>query len=119
MSKSRYRWWGYVRHMVRDYQKLIDAKHLTVDDQKDRDAVTKAIDIARQQPKGEELLTLIRDVYWNNGGLRINDAALHLYISEITAKRWHSEFIRLVGKCWGFTVADEEESDEQAQEHSG
>jgi len=116
MSKPRFRWWSYVRHVVRDYKKLSAAEHLTVDDRKDRDAVAKAISIAKQSPKGEEMLALIECVYWGISGRRIEDVALRLYISERTARRRHGEFIQLVAQCLGFSVA--EENDEQKESDS-
>lgn len=111
MSKPRFRWWSYVRHVVRDYKKLSVAEHLTVDDRKDRDAVTTAINIAKQSPKGEEMLALIECVYWGSSGRRIEDAALKLYIGERTARRWHGNFIRLVARCLGFSVVDDKQMD--------
>lgn len=108
MSKPRYRWWSYVRHVVRDYKNLAAAEQLSEDDRKDRDAVAKAISITRQKPKGSEAMALIERVYWSGSGERIEDAALRLYISARTARRRHSEFIRLVAQCLGFTVAGDE-----------
>lgn len=107
MSTPRYRWWGYARNVVRAYPKLMAAKCLAEDDLRDRDAVTQAINITRQMHKGEDLLALIRGVYWGNAEQRIEDVALRLYISGTTAIRWHGEFVRTVGKCLGFSVADE------------
>lgn len=111
MSKPRYRWWSYVRHVVRDYKKLCAAKDLNGDDRKERDAVAKAISIAMQDPKGREMVELIESVYWGRRSQRIEDAALRLYICEITAKRWHGNFIRLVAQCLGFSVAAEKETE--------
>ena len=105
MSKPRYRWWGYARCVVRDYPKLMAAKSLTADDLKDRDAVTQAIGIISQKRKGEEQMELIRGVYWGSVEQRIEDVALRLYISNATAKRWHGEFIRMVARCLGFSMA--------------
>lgn len=105
MSKPRYRWWGYALKVVRDYPKLLAADHLTVDDQKERDAVAQAIEQIRQGRHGEETLQLIKQVYWEGSARRIEDAAMRLYISESTAKRLHREFIRAVGRGLGFSVA--------------
>lgn len=72
MSKPRYRWWGYVRHVVRDYQKLIASSNLTADDMRDRDAVTWAIDQTMQRANGREHLSLINGVYWGSTEQRIS-----------------------------------------------
>lgn len=106
MSKPRYRWWSYARNMVRDYPKLIRSKQLSIDDKKDLDAVNKAIELTQMQPAGAEHVALIRRVYWGRDRVLIRDAALRIHVSQITAERWHGEFIRLVGKCRGFNVGD-------------
>lgn len=105
MSKPRYRWWGYALKVVRAYPKLLIVDYLTVDDQKDRDAVAQAIEQIRQGQHGEKMLQLIKQVYWDRSARRIEDAARWLYISESTACRWHREFIRAVGRGLGFSVA--------------
>lgn len=117
MSKPRYRWWGYARNVVRAYPKLMATKSLTTDDLRDRDAVTMAIDITMRKRKGEELLALIKGVYWGSVEQRIEDVALRLYIADITAKRWHGEFIRTVGKCLGLYVEDNKEDPGEQKEN--
>lgn len=63
MSKPRYRWWGYVRKMVRDYPKLNSSLHLTVDDQREREAVSNAVKITKECRNGSERVALIRCAY--------------------------------------------------------
>lgn len=92
--------------MVRDFPKLSSADAPTSDEQKERYAVAKAIEATRQHPQGHERLALIRAVYWEKPARILQEAAFDLHISEITAKRWHGDFIRLVGKYRGFDVAD-------------
>lgn len=105
MSKPRYRWWKYALNVVRAYPKLCDTKNLTADDQRDRDAVARAIEQTRKSRHGEETLRIIKWVYWERSVRRIKDAAQRLYVSENTANRRHREFINTVGKCLGFSVA--------------
>lgn len=138
MSSPRYRWWGFVRRMIRDYRGLkaayedlhsqsisadttgmpkggssgrtvesIAMRCLPKDDQKAYDAVTNAVEITRLLPDGELRLALIRFVYWGQGWRRVEDAELVLPISGITAKRWHGDFVRLVAKCYGFSLKDD------------
>ena len=133
MSKPRYRWWGFVRRMIRDYPSLkyaLDLLHeqgttadisgmpsgsgtsrtvevlalrqLPEDDQKVYDAVTKAVEIISLRSEGAAKLRLITMMYWSDKPLIAKSAAPRLHISEATAKRWHGEFVRLVGKCYGF-----------------
>lgn len=138
MSRPRYRWWGFVRRMIRDYRVLKDAyddlhsqsvsadtsgmpkgggsgravediamRQLPVDDQKAYDAVTRAAEITRLMSDGDDRMALIRYVYWCNKPHDVKDAAPQLHISEPTAKRWHGDFVRLVGKCYGFSLKDD------------
>ena len=134
MSSPRYRWWGFVRRMIRDYRGLkaeyddlhqqslsaapfagsgggdgrtvenIALRQLPADDQKVYDAVTRAVEITQLLPDGELKVALIRFVYWEQGQRRVEDAPLVLPISRRTAIRWHGDFVRLVGKCYGFEV---------------
>lgn len=134
MSSPKYRWWGFVRRMIRDYRGLkavhddlhtqslsaapsgspgggdgrtvenIALRQLPVDDQKAYDAVSKAVEITRLLPDGELKVALIRFVYWGQGQRRVEDAPLVLPVSRRTAIRWHGDFVRLVGKCYGFEV---------------
>lgn len=134
MSSPRYRWWGFVRRMIRDYRGLkaeydglhqqslssapsgspgggdgrtvenIAMKQLPADDQKVYDAVTRAVEITKLLPDGDLKVALIRFVYWGQGQRRVEDVPLVLPVSRRTAIRWHGDFVRLVGKCYGFEV---------------
>lgn len=135
MSSPRYRWWGFVRRMIRDYRGLkaayedlhsqsisadtsgmpkggasgrtvesIAMRSLPKDDQKAYDAVTNAVEITKLLPDGELKVELIRFVYWGQSWRRVEDAESVLPISRRTAIRWHGDFVRLVGKCYGFEV---------------
>lgn len=138
MSKPRYRWWGFVRKMIRDYPGLkaeLDDLHsqsitantsgmpsgggegrtveaiamrtLPPDDQKAYDAVNRAIEITALRASGEERLAMIRYLYWGKHTHRIEDAAIRCHVSVPTAKRWHGDFVRTVGMCYGFSLKDD------------
>lgn len=83
-------------------------RQLPKDDQRVYDAVSRAVEITNLLPDGELKLALIRYVYWNKQQHPVKDAALQLHISRRTAERWHAEFVRLVGKCYGFEVGGSE-----------
>ena len=130
MSKPRYGWWSYAKHMVRKYPELkkeydrLHTQRVTTDTtripgsglsrsaentvlkqlppgrQKEFDAVCKAIEMTRMMQTGKERLAVIDMVLWK-GTHNIAGAAMKLYISEITATRYHGDFIRLVGFCYG------------------
>ena len=135
MSSPRYRWWGFVRRMIRDYRGLkaayeelheprltantsgmpgggstvspveaVALRQLPADDQKAYDAVSRAVEITKLLPDGDLKVALIRYVYWGQGQRRVEDAPLVLPVSRRTAIRWHGDFVRLVGKCYGFEV---------------
>jgi hypothetical protein len=70
--------------------------------QMEYEAVTQAIRITQMLPTGDKRIELIDRMYWKGRKLRIDDVVMHLYISDITGKRWHSEFIALVGSCYGY-----------------
>ena len=131
MSKPRYGWWSYAKHMVRKYPELkreydaIRAQSVTSDTtripggggasrstenaalrqlprarQREYDAVHKAIEQTRMMKTGRERLAVVNMVLWRRTH-NIDGAALALYIGETTATRYHSDFIRLVGFCYG------------------
>lgn len=72
------------------------------DDQASYEAVDKAVKLTALKRNGQERLNLIRLVYWNRCPNTLSAAADKLYIAEITAKRWHAEFIRDVAGCRGW-----------------
>lgn len=82
----------------------IAMRQLEPDDQKVYDAVARAVEIAGRWPDGPERLELIRLMYWVRRPMTAKSAAVLLHIAEVTAKRWHGDFVRLVGKCYGYDV---------------
>ena len=106
MGKPMYRWWDYVRKIVRAYPELKDEQLDCVDDIRDRDAVEKAVAETLIRMDGEERVELIRYVYWNKKQHKVMDAAPKLHISDATAKRWHGDFIRSVARNRGFSTID-------------
>lgn len=68
--------------------------------QREYDAVTKAIEQTRLLPGAADRLALIDLVLWKQSN-NIEGAAIKLNISDITAKRYHRDFIQLVGFCYG------------------
>ena len=64
--------------------------------QADYDAVTKAIEQTKRLKNGAERLRFIDMVFWKQSH-NIDGAAYALGYSDITGKRFHSDFLRLVG----------------------
>lgn len=79
-------------------------RQLPVDDQKAFEAVRRAIEITSLKVAGEKKLQLIKLMYWTSSPMAMAAAAYKIPIADATAKRWHGEFVRLVGKCYGFEV---------------
>lgn len=70
--------------------------------QNEYDAVTRAIDITTLMPNGENRVSMIRRMYWKGKKLNVTDVIPLIGVSEATGKRWHNDFIRLVGECAGY-----------------
>lgn len=108
MSKPRERWWGYARGMIRDYPELekmyIEGKCQSEDDARDYHAVRRAIEDTQMLADGQRHIDLITLAYWSRRNMLLKDVALRLNISEQTAKLWHRDFVRLVGRYRGLKV---------------
>lgn len=70
--------------------------------QQEYDAVTRAIEITKLLPRGDDRIKLIKRMYWEGRKLRIDSVVYGLGVAEATGKRWHGAFIRLVGECVGY-----------------
>nr|DAZ46408.1 MAG TPA: transcriptional activator [Caudoviricetes sp.] len=64
------------------------------------EAVRQAIEETRALPNGEERLEMVKLVFWKKTHT-LEGVAIKCYISYPTAKRWHKEFILLVGENFG------------------
>ena len=132
MSKPRDIWWSYAKGMIRQYPDLkeeLDDLHrqnvtaaltgmpgggsasrttevvylrqLPPVKQREFDAVDQAIRMTRKMPNGKDRLKIISMVYWKEY-LTIEGASMRIPCSKETAWRYHRDFVRLVGKCYGF-----------------
>lgn len=70
--------------------------------QREYDAVTRAVEITKLLPLGEQRIELIKRMYWSGKKLPIDAVIYQIGIGEATGKRWHARFIRLVGECVGY-----------------
>lgn len=127
MSSPRYYWWGYVKAVIRHYPeamaKLEETQKMTptysaqpggcggesrptesgvihflsTTEGRECAAVTQVLDTTRALPTGAERIEVIRLMYWRRTH-NLRGAADVVHVSERTAKRWHGEFVRAVGK---------------------
>ena len=99
MSKPRYRWWGYVKSMIRNYPAVQD-KYCQGNTLKERMAVQKAIDETKCMENGVERLQVIDMVFFKQTHT-LEGAAQIVPCSDRTARRWHTDFIKLVAREYG------------------
>ena len=101
MSKPRYGWWGYVKWMIRQYParegRYIQGKALD-----EKTAVQRAIDATMAMENGVERMQVIEMVFFKQTHT-LEGAALMVPCSKRTARRWHTDFIKLVAKEYGLT----------------
>lgn len=89
MIKTKYQWWGYAKSMIRRYPDKV-----TPDE---RAAVEAAIKETQQLRNSEMRMEIVESVLMR-GSHTIEGAALKSYTSYATAKVYHADFIRSVGK---------------------
>lgn len=126
MSKPRYKWWGYVKWVIRDYPakceelnsmrtqntttsfdpqphgtsvnrttENVATREFTGQKQKEYEAVRSAI-----QETDRERMRMVDAVFLSKTHT-LAGAAMLCHVSEITAVRWHGDFVRLVAKNMG------------------
>ena len=99
MSKPRYRWWSYVKAMIRNYPTLVD-RYIQGPALREREAVQREIDQTEQMVDGKERLQVIDLVFFRQTHT-LEGAAVLIPCSERTARRWHTDFIKAVAKEFG------------------
>lgn len=99
MSRPRYWWYDYVKKAI---QKNIDSTApLNYMDWISVNAVSAAIEETKHKCRGDERLKMI-DLVYRKRQCNVPGAAVHLYISEGTARDWNQEFVYSVAKKMGF-----------------
>lgn len=106
-GQQLFSWWAYVRSMIRLYpqnQKRDDLSRVEV---LEVYAVDAAIKLTAAKPDGQERLELMHKAYWKRNTVTVQRAAMELFISYSTAKRWNKEFFLLVAETFGLYDPDE------------
>ena len=94
-------WWGYVKSFIRKYKYLKDGgDDLTETEHREVDAVEAAVVFTKGLNDGELRVQLVDIIFWKRTHT-LEGAAMILHVSERTARRWHTEFIRTVAKEFG------------------
>lgn len=83
--------WNYAKKLIYEYGKPTDNR-LKEYQQK---AIQEAISKTQCLENGKDILSFLDLVFWNQN-LKITDACMICGIDQITGKRWHTNFIRLV-----------------------
>lgn len=110
MSKPRYPWWSYAKAMVKMYPQLSNGvSQLPPARQREYEAVRQAIAATERMTAGRDRLRVIDLVFWKQSQ-DLEHAALIIPCSYRTARRYHSDFIRLVGFCYGLEDVTEGEA---------
>ena len=99
MSKPRYRWWGYVKSMIRNYP-AANGRYDQGTGLKERMAVQKAIDETEQMEDGKERMQVIDLVYFQRTH-KLAGAAQMIPCSYETAQKWHAQFVKAVARNFG------------------
>ena len=94
MSRPRHDWWGYAKGMIRRYPDAVNAR--------EHSAVERAVGVTRGLPDGAERMALVDMIFWRRSHT-LSGAADACHVSERTARRWHTAFIRLVAQKFGLT----------------
>lgn len=98
----RYPWWSYVKNLLMQYGWALQGKrNMITDDQ--IQAICRAIDGTMALPNGEDIMRVV-DLVLIKKSHTVAGAAMCAYVSEDTAKRWHSNFIRAVARELGFNT---------------
>ena len=99
LSKTRYRWWGYVKNIIRNYPAL-EGKCCHGNDQNERMAVQRAIEQTAQMENGLERMKVIDLVFFSRTHT-LEGAAMMVPCSYDTAQKYHAQFIKAVARNMG------------------
>lgn len=91
----------------------IAIRELPQDDQKEYDAVRRAIELTRGMPQGKIRLRIIEQVFWKKRK-NLQDAGESVGYSYKAAREIKSVFIKLVGQQYGYKL-DEKDSEKIAK----
>lgn len=89
MSRIKYDWWGYAKSMIRRYPNEVNPD--------EKRAVEAAVQETQTMRTGAARMDVVRKVLFD-GTHNIEGAAIACNVSYMTARHYHTDFIRAVGK---------------------
>lgn len=96
MNKKRYKWWGYIKAIVREYPKKHPSE-LSGVELREYEAVKKAVDATRMMQNGVARIKVIGLMHWS-GTRTLEGAAFAASCDRATAARWQRRFFEEVAK---------------------
>lgn len=99
MSKKHYKWWGYIKDVVREYPGGRSSE-LSGVALREHEAVRKAVDDTLNTDGGASRLKVISMVHWERTRT-LDGAALAVPCSGRTATYWQRRFFEDVAKNMG------------------
>ena len=99
MSKPRYRWWGYIKSIIRNYPAL-EGRYCQGTSLKERMAVQRSTEQTERMENGKERLQVVDLVFFKQTHT-LEGAAMMVPCHYETARHWHSDFIKLVAQNFG------------------
>lgn len=99
MSRPRYRWWGYIKAIIRNYPAL-EGRYCQGTELKERMAVQQAIEQTEKMESGTERMQVIELVFFRQTHT-LEGAAMMVPCGYETVKRWIQQFIKMVSRNMG------------------
>lgn len=96
MSKKHYKWWGYIKDVVREYPGS-RSDELSGVVLREHEAVKKAVDDTLNMDGGANRLKVISMVHWERTRT-LEGAALEIPCGPATAARWQRKFFEEVAR---------------------
>ena len=100
MGKTKHKWWGYVKAVIRDYPEHCENIARPQLEKRESDAVARAIEATLLLRNGAERMELLDMVFFQKS-YSLEGAAAARFVSYETAKRWHGDFITMVAAEMG------------------
>lgn len=90
-------WWGYMKTIIRKYDVIPLSEARSPIEYCELEAVRNAIERTKLMKTGDERLRLVNMVFWKRSH-NVVGAGMVLHVSEDTAIRWHSDFVKAVAR---------------------